>query len=72
MGGIAVEAVELGFTLAEIDIDTGLGKAIVTRDRVVQLHRIDGDLAGKLFERLCAARDIHCRRIFPDCGGQDR
>lgn len=45
---IAVEAVELGFTLTEIDIDTGRGKTVVTRDGVAQLRGIGGDFAGEL------------------------
>ena len=66
VGGIAVKTIELGFTLVEIDINAGLGKTIVTRDRAVQLHRIYTGLAGKLFERLRAVEISTRRRIFPD------
>ena len=47
---ITVEAVELGFALAEIDIDTGLRKTVVALDSATQLHGIDADLASELLK----------------------
>src|SRR5215471_8630459 len=39
--GISVEAVQLGFAFAEVDVDTCLGKSIVARDRGAKLPRIN-------------------------------
>ena len=65
VGGIAVKTIEFGFTLVEIDINTGLGKTIVTRDREVT---IASDLYRPCRQALRASagarRDNHSRR-FP-------
>src|SRR5262245_24652060 len=77
--GIAIEPVELNFPLCEIDIDTGLGKAIVTRDRAFELLRINSDLPGELlncasahniaavdeFLRITVARINDAQAVFP-------
>ena len=55
--GIAVEAVQLGFAFAEIDVDTGLGKPIVARDRVTQLPCINTNPVGK-FSKIRRADNV--------------
>ena len=50
MTGIPIEAVQLGFALTKIDVDAGLGKGIVARDRGTQLPAINTNLSGKRFE----------------------
>ena len=39
MTGIPIEAVQLGFALTKIDVDAGLGKGIVARDRAYTVAR---------------------------------
>src|SRR5512133_3470629 len=51
MVGVTVEAVQLGLSFAEIDVDTGLGKTIIACDRRAQLPRINTNLARKLVEQ---------------------
>src|SRR5207248_4122908 len=55
--GIAVEAVELGLALGEIEVDTGASKLVGTADALVKTRGVDGDPLGKLIDG-CRANEV--------------